>query len=340
MPIQRLIYPSLLPLYPDPFSGKRVLTPFSDGHYRLAVEPELLDRLEDVGERLVLALLREGLEIGLPAPHQLLQRRDIQIAVVEVGLQARQPAREEAPVLADRVAAHGRGVGRHERAQELEEAGGKLGGAGFNLSGEGYEVSFLYHAETIHDKIATIDVSNSPASSNLDSSRSFVIFNAADLQSRGMAIEVTRQINPVLTAVASYRLSFAVPVYIIEKIHHSNRRLYFKEGERLEDYHNLQAGISATISRTQTRVEADWRFSSSTPFVFGSPNESMTLSTFDVEVQQGIPVQVFAQTELQVMVAVRNLFDQSADQEGNADFQRALLYGMPRVVAGGLLLKF
>src|SRR3954468_17875917 len=73
-----------------------------DGHHALAVELQLLDRLEDVGERLVLAFLREALqELGLPAAHELLECRDVEVAVMKVGFQTRHPAREEAAVLAD-----------------------------------------------------------------------------------------------------------------------------------------------------------------------------------------------------------------------------------------------
>src|SRR6185503_1799809 len=97
-----------------------------DRHYRLAVELQLLDRLEDVGERLVLALLRERLQLRLPALHQLLQRGDVEVAVMEVRLEARHPAREEAAVLADRVAAHRRGGRGHVRREERD--GLALGG--------------------------------------------------------------------------------------------------------------------------------------------------------------------------------------------------------------------
>ena len=87
----------------------------------LAVVLQLVDRFVDVGERLVLAFLGEALhELGLPAPHQLLQRRHVEVAVVEIVLERRHPAREEAPVLADRVAAHRRRLRRHVLAQERE----------------------------------------------------------------------------------------------------------------------------------------------------------------------------------------------------------------------------
>src|SRR4051812_36277116 len=80
-----------------------------DCHYRFAVVAQLFQGIVDVGEGLVLAVLGEALgELRLPALHQLLQRRHVEVAIVEIGFELRHPAREEAPILADRVAAHRR----------------------------------------------------------------------------------------------------------------------------------------------------------------------------------------------------------------------------------------
>src|SRR5262249_42193281 len=95
---------------PEKTSRTKEETERLDRHYGLAVELQLLDRLVDVGERLVLALLHLHHLLRpsrLPPPHQLLQGRAVEVGVVEERLQLRQPAREEPPVLADRVAAHG-----------------------------------------------------------------------------------------------------------------------------------------------------------------------------------------------------------------------------------------
>ncbi|MCI0411550.1 hypothetical protein L0222_01980, partial [bacterium] len=174
----------------------------------------------------------------------------------------------------------------------------------------------------------------------ISAQRPFVILNSADLQSRGIQFQVTKRINPVLTAVATYRMNLSVPFSIIEKNTFDQRKLYFKEGDSLQDFHDLQAGILAKIPLTRTQVHADWKWSSGTPVVFGSAEHRIPLTAIDVEVHQEIPVQFFSQTELQIMLAVKNLLDQNPDATGNADFQRALLYNIPRIVAGGLLLKF
>jgi hypothetical protein len=75
--------------------------------------------------------------------------------------------------------------------------------------------------------------------------------------------------------------------------------------------------------------------------VFGaSADHSIPLTAIDLEVYQAIPLDLFSQTQLQLMVAIKNLLDQNSEINGNADFHRALIYNIPRIVAGGLLLKF
>src|SRR5437870_5929710 len=88
-----------------------------------AVMPQLADRFVDIRVREVGPLLDETLgHRRRPAARQLLQRADVEIAVVEEGLELGHRAREEAPVLADAVAAHGRAARRDERRKEFERA--------------------------------------------------------------------------------------------------------------------------------------------------------------------------------------------------------------------------
>jgi outer membrane receptor for ferrienterochelin and colicin len=211
---------------------------------------------------------------------------------------------------------------------------------GIDFSGEGFRLGILYHQESIDNKMATVDISHTPASERFDANRPFVILNANDLDSRGMEIEISKQITPILAAVASYRMDLSVPVSIVEKNTYYSRKLYFLQGDSVQDFHNFQAGILAKIPQTQTQVHADWKWSSGTPIVFGRAAHKMPLTAIDVEVHQVIPLQVFSQTELQILVAIKNLLDQNPEMNANADFERALIYNIPRVVAGGLLLKF
>jgi hypothetical protein len=211
---------------------------------------------------------------------------------------------------------------------------------GIDVSDGNLGFSILYHQENVQNKIATVDISNTAVSEGFNGDRPFVILNSSNLESRGMEIQVTKQISPIFAAVATYRMNFTAPVSIIEKNAYYSKNVYFKESGTVKDFHDLQAGILAKIPATQTQIHADWKWSSGTPLVFGDARHNTPLTAIDLEVHQGIPFEVFAQTQLQLMVAIKNLLDQNSEINGNADFQRALLYNIPRIVAGGLLLKF
>src|SRR6185312_17316841 len=73
-----------------------------------AVVAQLANRFGDVLMRQMRALLLEALrDRGSPPARQLLQRADVQVAVVEEALQLRHVAGQESPILTDAVAAHG-----------------------------------------------------------------------------------------------------------------------------------------------------------------------------------------------------------------------------------------
>lgn len=213
--------------------------------------------------------------------------------------------------------------------------------AGIEFTRGGTGLTILYQQENVQNKIATVDISNTIASERFTAERPFVILNSSDLESRGMQVQITKRISPVFAAVATYRMNVTVPVSIIEKNLYDRRNVYFKEADQLQHFHDLQAGILAKIPATQTQIHADWKWSSGTPMVFGAAaDHSIPLTAIDLEVHQAIPLDLFSQTQLQLMVAIKNLLDQNSEINGNADFHRALIYNIPRIVAGGLLLKF
>src|SRR5205085_8103954 len=59
-------------------------------------------------------------QLGPPAARQLLQRADVEVAVVEERLQPRHRRGQEAAILADAVAAHRRRALAHVALQELD----------------------------------------------------------------------------------------------------------------------------------------------------------------------------------------------------------------------------
>jgi hypothetical protein len=208
---------------------------------------------------------------------------------------------------------------------------------GAHFTEGGLDLEVLYHSENVQNKIATVDLSGSPVNAQLQSIRPFVIFNATDVKTSGLEVRAHKKVGRLSTNV-SYKVNGGVPVYIVEKRGFTGSQIFFMPGATSQQYHDLQAGVQADFEHTQTSVSADWNYSSGSPIVFGRKDSA--LASVDVEVHQGIPVHMFSQAQVKLLLAVKNLLDQNDDDSGNADFERALVYGMPRVIAGGVLVKF
>src|SRR5690606_11927790 len=102
---------------------------WSDLDEVLAVMAQLGNRVTDIIQRQMAAFLLKAIAHRRgPACGQFLEGRHIQIAVVEEALQLGHAAIEEAPVLADAVAAHGRAAGGHPLLQERQGLALGLGG--------------------------------------------------------------------------------------------------------------------------------------------------------------------------------------------------------------------
>src|SRR5580692_3090209 len=87
----------------------------------LAVIAQFTDGLVDIGARQVRRFL--AVPAGHrrhPAPRQLLQRADVEIAVMKELLELWHQSCKKTPVLTDTVTAHRRRAGRHMSAQEQQ----------------------------------------------------------------------------------------------------------------------------------------------------------------------------------------------------------------------------
>ena len=211
--------------------------------------------------------------------------------------------------------------------------------SGIDFVHNNYRFAVMYSYQTVEDKIATVDVRDTPVSTQLQTLRPFVIFNATNQESHGVEAQFEKRISDLLTASATYNITQTVPIFIVEK-GFSSRQMYFRRGESTEGYHDLQAGIKADISQTGTQVAANWKWSSGSPIVFGRRDSSGPLSALDLEVYQGLPIGLFSQSDLKLLVAIQNILDRTEDSSANADYYRALQYDMPRVIAGGVLIEF
>src|SRR5690242_9073023 len=104
----------------------------AQGAHVLTVVAQLVDGVADVRQRRVCRILAEALaHLRRPAARQLFERRDVEVAVMEVALQPRHLPVHEAAVLADRIAAHRRLAGRDPGLEEFHRrlfGGGVIGG--------------------------------------------------------------------------------------------------------------------------------------------------------------------------------------------------------------------
>jgi hypothetical protein len=212
--------------------------------------------------------------------------------------------------------------------------------SGIDYSRNDYRFAVMYTYQTVEDKIATVDVRNTAVSSQLQTLRPFVIFNATNQQSHGVGAQFEKRISDLLTASATYNITQTVPIFIVEKGAFSTRQMYFRRGDKSEGFHDVQAGIKADIAQTGTQVAANWKWSSGSPLVFGRRDSSGPLQALDVEVYQGLPIGLFSESDLKLLVAIQNVLDTTQDASANADYYRALQYDMPRVIAGGVLIEF
>ena len=95
----------------------------------LPVELKLADRLAHVVQRQVSGRFLEGLrDLRRPALRQLLERAHVEIPVVEKALEPRHEPRQEAPILTDAVAAHGRSPGLGPGFEKLQGRALRRGG--------------------------------------------------------------------------------------------------------------------------------------------------------------------------------------------------------------------
>src|SRR4029079_55798 len=92
--------------------------------HELPVVPEFGDRVADIAHCRVRGFLGKALvHVRRPTPCKFLDRRYIEIAVMEEALEARHLAMQEAAILADRISAHRRLAGRDPAQEEFHRRG-------------------------------------------------------------------------------------------------------------------------------------------------------------------------------------------------------------------------
>ena len=211
--------------------------------------------------------------------------------------------------------------------------------SGIDVVGDDFRFAVVYTYQNVADKVATVDVRNTPVSIQLQSLRPFVIFNSIDQESHGVETEFEKRISHLITARASYNITQTIPIYIVEKGNVFAKTNVFRLVKNRKIIMMFRQESGQTYSKQIRGLSANWKWSSGSPLIFGR-NSTGALSALDLEVYQGIPFQVFSETDLKLLVAIQNLLDRDQASTGNADYYRALQYDQPRVIAGGVLVQF
>jgi hypothetical protein len=104
-----------------------------------------------------------------------------------------------------------------------------------------------------------------------------------------------------------------------------------------EDVHGVTTSIETDIPETATRLCFLYRVNTSLPRGT-DPSRSTTDTRFGVQVNQALPFMPFGATRWEVLVGVRNLFRDPADDASVYD--ELLVVRPPKRVVGGVLVKF
>ena len=108
-----------------------------------------------------------------------------------------------------------------------------------------------------------------------------------------------------------------------------------------EEIHDLTTQVATSIDRTQTRVQAAYRFISHPTFAPGGQGfatSSKRDSRFNIQVYQLLPFVGWDGTSWEVMVALRNLFYEDFESASFLD-EMAVIHA-PRRVLGGVTVRF
>jgi hypothetical protein len=108
------------------------------------------------------------------------------------------------------------------------------------------------------------------------------------------------------------------------------------ERPEIDRVHDVSTSIETEVPETSTRVLVLYRVSNG--FAHQSDDHSALDSRFDVQVRQSLPFMDFSTAKWEMLVAVRNLFrDTAVDQ---SVYDELLVVRPPKRVVGGITLKF
>ncbi len=165
---------------------------------------------------------------------------------------------------------------------------------------------------------------------NMEGAGHFTVRNHGDFRTRGVGLSVSQRFGATEGSVAyTFGMGRAL------------KPLHFAAALPDEEIHDLTTQVATSIDRTQTRVQAAYRFISHPIFAPGGQGfavGSKLDSRFNIQVYQLLPFVGWDGTSWEVMVAVRNLFYEDFESASFLD-EMAVIHA-PRRVLGGVTVRF
>ena len=165
---------------------------------------------------------------------------------------------------------------------------------------------------------------------NMEGAGHFTVRNNGDFRPRGVGLSVSQRFGATEGSVAyTFGMGRAL------------KPLNFATALPDEEIHDLTTQLATSIDRTQTRVQAAYRFISHPIFAPGGRGfaaGSKLDTRFNIQVYQLLPFVGWDGTSWEVMVAVRNLFYEDFESASFLD-EMAVIHA-PRRVLGGVTVRF
>jgi hypothetical protein len=167
--------------------------------------------------------------------------------------------------------------------------------------------------------------------------RHYAIGNAGDLEAHGWSVGVTHHFLSRLRGSVTYEMTEArwvhggLPGQDLLLLGYAPTL----EGQRL---HNVTTSLETDIPLTSTHVYVAYRFNTAFAGRDGQGFASRPGSRFDIQVTQRLPFLDFTSADWQVVVAVKNMFRDSAT--GSSIYDELLVVRPPTRVLGGFVVRF
>ncbi len=165
----------------------------------------------------------------------------------------------------------------------------------------------------------------------------YYVATAGNIEARGWGVGMTQEVPGYVRGTVEYTVASAYwdpssDTSVVRAI----RTLPLRS---VENVHDLQTTVEATIPQTATRLYAKYRVNSA--FWSGEPDAYMRSGAnarFNIRVNQALPFLRFSNAHWEALVDVRNMFREEIAEASVYD--EALAIRAPKRIVGGLLVKF